>query len=128
MSSSLLLEILWSNEMRSNISIAMPEKGVWGESGLWDSPQFDLFFILLWYKNMILRRLRDNFCSSEQEERKKTTEELTFSIPVYKIGKYPRMIFHAWLSPETVRLMRLIKEFERISFSWKRNMFQKSKY
>lgn len=44
---------------------------------------------------MILRRLRDNFCSSEQEERKKTTEELNFSILVYKIGKHPRMIFHA---------------------------------
>lgn len=44
---------------------------------------------------MILRRLRDNFCSSEQEERKKTTEELTFSIQVYKIGKHPQMIFHA---------------------------------
>ena len=34
------IEILWSNEMRSNISLSMPEKGVWGESGLWDSPQF----------------------------------------------------------------------------------------
>ena len=26
--------------MRSNISLSMPEKGVLGESGLWDSPQF----------------------------------------------------------------------------------------
>lgn len=39
---------------------------------------------------MVWRRLRDNFCSSEQEERKKTMEELGFSILIHKIGKFPK--------------------------------------